>query len=158
MIPIKFQASDIELAKSFGLDISNEGLAKLNAEEQRQRATQFYNRVAAMSYQELAVADKTPKPVAPSAPPYIVSPDMVETGKRESFSIALEDAFWKVGGVHFLERMAKEQPLEFLKICSKLVAGELNIKGKGPLVNLVMSFYNEQEEKEVNNLGEQNEK
>jgi hypothetical protein len=58
--------------------------------------------------------------------------------ERTSFVKALEDAFWQAGGPNLLTELARENPLEFIKICSKLIP--VDITNKTPQGGFAISF------------------
>jgi hypothetical protein len=58
--------------------------------------------------------------------------------ERTSFVKALEDAFWQAGGPSLLTELARENPLEFIKICSKLIP--VDVTNKAPQGGFAISF------------------
>ena len=66
-------------------------------------------------------------------------PEIVETGKRDSIQEAFEDALWELGGVHYLKRLAKQNPLEFAKLLSKF-GQPINQGSERPPATIVMTL------------------
>jgi hypothetical protein len=99
----------IAVAAQFGIDISPEAMALLSEEDQRARL------------QELTLLLQDNSGGIVSAGTFVPTVAQIRTGKRESFAKALEDAFWDMGGVHFLKDIAIKQPLEFAKLAVKLL-------------------------------------
>lgn len=56
--------------------------------------------------------------------------------ERTTFIKALEDAFWEANGPAKLVQLAEDSPLEFLKICAKLIPSELTSKDLGATLNI----------------------
>lgn len=65
-----------------------------------------------------------------------ITPDTPHNIENLTFSEALEKSFWESGGITLLNRVAKENPLEFLKICAKLIPVEM--KGLDSNANLTI--------------------
>jgi hypothetical protein len=66
----------------------------------------------------------------------------------ETFSEALEAAFWLEGGVEFLRRIAKSDPLEFAKLCVKLIAADAKGGDNNNFVVNVVNLANDAVKKE----------
>jgi hypothetical protein len=99
----------IAIAAQFGIDVSPEAMVLLSEEDQRARL------------QELTLLLQDNSGGVFTAETFVPTATQVRTGKRESFAKALEDAFWDMGGVHFLKDVAIKQPLEFAKLAVKLL-------------------------------------
>ena len=99
----------VNLAASYGIDISEEALEQLDDASKRERLNEFFL---------ITQANQVP---IPSSGNFVPTAAQVKTGKRESFAKALEDTFWEMGGVHFLKALAIQQPLEFAKLAVKLI-------------------------------------
>jgi len=57
---------------------------------------------------------------------------------RKKFIDALEDTFWEADGPSKLLKLAEQNPLEFLKICAKLIPA--NVADKTPAGGLSINF------------------
>ena len=68
--------------------------------------------------------------------------------ERTTFIKALEDAFWEANGPALLVGLAESNPLEFLKICAKLI----DPSAKAPGAGLSISFNIEKPEKVVGSI------
>lgn len=99
----------VSLAASYGIDISEEALEQLDDATRRERLDEFFI---------ITQAEQVPIPASGN---FVPTKAQVKSGKRESFAKALEDAFWDMGGVHFLKALAAQQPLEFAKLAVKLI-------------------------------------
>jgi hypothetical protein len=81
--------------------------------------------------------DLTPAVISPPPPPGEAKKKFIET---------LEEAFWEADGKALLVDLAKKNPLEFLKICVKLIPAELN--SSNPRGQLAFHFHVEPDKDE----------
>lgn len=75
--------------------------------------------------------DKIYKPAQPV-------PEIPPPRERTTFIKALEDAFWEAGGPRVLQQLAQDNPLEFLKICARLIPADMSVKN--PNGGLAITF------------------
>lgn len=68
-----------------------------------------------------------------------VRPELVASGKRDSIQEAFEDTLWALGGVHYLTRLGKQNPLEFTKLLSKF-GQPVNQGQDRPPMTLIMTL------------------
>jgi len=69
---------------------------------------------------------------------HIPPPEPAVKPERTTFIKALEDAFWLSGGPKLLTELARDNPLEFIKICSKLIP--VDVTNKSPQGGFAISF------------------
>lgn len=140
---VKISQEDVLLASSFGIDLSEKGLSRLTELQQKEVINSFYNRMANLppsningSHINSFVTLETPKELSIKS---MMSPELIASGKRESFKKAVEDAFWELGGVHYLVALGHQAPLEFLKIASRLINVEdPNLKKRGLHISMTL--------------------
>jgi len=104
---------------TFGIDVTPEALEKLSVEERFARQQEYFKRLNEDRLKNPGKYGSTSGYKYKEAPPR--PEENPEVGRRETFAEALEDAFWNLGGVAMLESIGRKEPLEFLKLCAKLI-------------------------------------
>jgi len=65
---------------------------------------------------------------------------LVEKGDRPTFTEALEEAFWQAGGIDLLLKVAREEPIEFLRTCAKLIPADIKAGPDGQITVNVLTL------------------